>query len=102
MADAAEATIAAGAKGAPGAVYNVAGGNRATVTEVIEELGKLLGSSPAVENQAAVVGDARKTGADITRAREELGYSPQVSLAEGLALQLEAERERLNPDPVSQ
>ena len=98
--DAVEATVAAGTKGAPGSIYNVAGGNRATITEVIEELGKLLGSPPAVESKPAVIGDARKTGADITRAREELGYSPRVPLAEGLARQLESEREKIDLDPV--
>jgi len=94
VADAVEATVAAGAKGAPGAAYNVAGGNRATVAEVIEQLGKLLGAPPTVENAPVVVGDARKTGADIARAREGLDYSPQVSLADGLAMQIESARER--------
>lgn len=94
VADAVEATVAAGDRGTPGAVYNVAGGNHATVAQVIETLGGLLGSPPAVENLPAVVGDARKTGADTTRAREELGYSPQTSLEEGLSNQLEAERGR--------
>jgi nucleoside-diphosphate-sugar epimerase len=101
VADAVEATVAAGARGTSGGVYNVAGGNHATVAEVIETLGGLLGSPPAVENLPAVVGDARKTGADTSRAREELGYAPQTSLEEGLSNQLESERERRNTGAVS-
>ena len=39
-----------------------------------------------------MIGDARKTGADTTRAREDLGYSPRTSLREGLARQVEEQR----------
>ena len=92
--DAVEATIAAGKGGPPGAIYNVAGGNNATVREVIATLGRLAGVDPLVEHEPAAVGDARKTGASTQRARSELGYSPSVSLEEGLARQLEAERAR--------
>jgi UDP-glucuronate 4-epimerase len=98
--DAVEATLAAGSRGVPGAVYNVAGGNHATVAGVIEILGSLLGSAPTVEHRPAVVGDARKTGADVSRAKAELSYAPRTSLEEGLARQLEAERKRPAPDAV--
>jgi len=96
--DAVAATMAAGSKGEPGAVYNVAGGNHATVKDVIATLGKLLGESPRIEHLPKVVGDARKTGADISRAQDELGYSPSTSLEEGLSRQLESERRRLDLD----
>jgi UDP-glucuronate 4-epimerase len=92
--DAVNATIAAGDRGVPGKAYNIAGGNSSTVAGVIEMLGNLLGTELAVNHQAAVIGDARKTGADTSNAREDLGYSPDVSLEEGLRRQLEAERER--------
>jgi nucleoside-diphosphate-sugar epimerase len=93
--DAVAATIAAGENGRPGAVYNVAGGNHATVVDVLEILGELLGDPLEVTHKPPVIGDARKTGADTTRAREDLGYAPQTSLREGLALQLEAQRTAL-------
>ena len=96
--DAVAATIAAGARGRPGARYNIAGGNHATVIDVIQTLGKLIGKEPTVEHLPAVVGDARKTGADTTLAAEELGYAPSTSLEEGLAHQLHVESERLGPD----
>lgn len=93
--DAVAATIAAGEGGEPGSAYNIAGGNHATVTEVIGILGELTGGELSVEHRAAVIGDARKTGADTSRAADQLGYAPRTSLREGLARQLELERERI-------
>lgn len=90
--DAVTATIAAAERGTSGSVYNVAGGNQATVREVVELLGGLLGSAVATETMPPVIGDARKTGADTTRARRDLGYAPTVSLEQGLERQLEAQR----------
>jgi nucleoside-diphosphate-sugar epimerase len=92
--DAVAATAAAGERGVPGQVYNVAGGNSATVADVIAILGRLLEREPTVEHRPAVVGDARRTGADTGKAREHLGYSPRTSLEEGLNSQLSSERAR--------
>jgi UDP-glucuronate 4-epimerase len=101
VSDAVAATVAAGERGAPGQAYNVAGGNAATVAEVIEILGNLLGGELAVDHQPAVIGDARKTGADTSSAREDLGFSPAVPLEEGLRRQVEVERERRTSTAVS-
>jgi UDP-glucuronate 4-epimerase len=94
--DAVAATIAAGESAEPGTAYNIAGGNHATVVDVIGALGELTGAALAVEHKPAVIGDARKTGADTSRASADLGYAPSTSLREGLALQLEVERARLD------
>jgi nucleoside-diphosphate-sugar epimerase len=48
-----------------------------------------IGHPIAIEYQHQARGDARRTGADTTRAREELGFSPAVSLEEGLDRQVE-------------
>jgi UDP-glucuronate 4-epimerase len=101
VSDAVEATVSAGDRGEPGGAYNVAGGNAATVADVIGILGSLLGGELAVDHQPAVIGDARKTGADTSRAREDLGYNPAVSLEEGLRRQVQAERERGGTTAVS-
>jgi UDP-glucuronate 4-epimerase len=92
VADVVAATVAAGARGEPGSVYNVAGGNHATVREVLEIISELTGSELDIEHGDPVIGDARKTGADTTRAREQLGYAPETSLEEGLARQVEQQR----------
>lgn len=88
VADAVDATVAAGERGTPGATYNVSGGNAATVAEVIETLGRLLGEELTVDHRPVVVGDARKTSADTSSAREDLGYRPGVTLEEGLRMQM--------------
>ncbi len=89
VADAVAATYAAADSGEPGGVYNIAGGTQTSVREVIETIGELTGREPRVENEEAVAGDARRTGADTSRARRDLGYAPAVELREGLARQVE-------------
>ena len=89
--DAVSATVAAASQGRSGSAYNVAGGTQATVLDAIEILSGLLGR-PQVNHLPAVAGDARKTGADTTRARSDLDYQPRVSLEDGLARQVEFER----------
>ena len=88
--DAVSATIAAAAKGRPGEVYNIAGGAQATVLEVIELLGELLGRGVPVRHLPSVPGDARHTGADTEKARGDLGYVPQTGLRQGLSKQIAA------------
>jgi len=87
--DAVAATIAAGERGTPGTVYNVAGGCRATVLEVVETLERLLGRRLERDHLERVPGDPRLTGADTSLARKDLGYTPLVSLDMGLARQVE-------------
>ena len=88
VADAVSATYAAASVGEPGRVYNIAGGTQTTVREVIETIGELTGREPQVENREPMPGDARRTGADTSRARADLGYAPSVDLREGLSRQV--------------
>jgi nucleoside-diphosphate-sugar epimerase len=90
--DAVSATIAAGRKGVPGRIYNVAGGCQATVLEVVETLESLFGHQLIREHVEAMPGDPRKTGANTAAARSDLAYAPAVSLEEGLSRQLEHAR----------
>lgn len=80
---------AAAAPGAPGHVINVATGTRISLNGLYETLQRLTGQSVAATHGPARVGDVRHSLADITRAREILGYTPLVSLDEGLAHTLE-------------
>jgi UDP-glucuronate 4-epimerase len=89
--DAVSATIAASSQGRPGEVYNIAGGCEATVLEVIEILGDLLGRNMSMRELPPAPGEARHTGADITTAQRDLGYEPRTRLREGLAQQLAAQ-----------
>lgn len=88
VSDVVEATVAAlGLEGPPRA-YNVGGGSRATVAELVKFVGEVLGEVPRVLYGPPVPGDVRSTWADLSRARRELGYVPRVSLEEGVREQV--------------
>jgi UDP-glucose 4-epimerase len=87
--DVVDATLLAGRHGGSGAIYNVGGGTPVTLLEAIRVLEEKIGQFIAVEHGDSARGDARQTGSDTSRARKELGFSPSVSLEEGLALQVE-------------
>jgi nucleoside-diphosphate-sugar epimerase len=84
VADAVAATIAAGERGVPGRAYNVGGGSRVSMNQVIEIIGRIAGRSLEVRREAAQKGDMRDTYADTTLARADLGFAPSVSLEQGI------------------
>lgn len=69
---------------ASGKVFNIACGERVSLLDILENLYRLAGRrvEPAFEPRR--VGDVRDSLADIGRAREILGYDPQVFFAQGL------------------
>jgi UDP-glucose 4-epimerase len=83
--DAVAATIAAASRGAPGRVYNIGGGSRVSINEVLEMIGRVSGRRPAVRVDSAQKGDMRHTYADTSLARADLGFQPAVDLERGLA-----------------
>jgi UDP-glucuronate 4-epimerase len=87
--DAVEATIAAMELAPRGAVYNVGGGEEATMAEAIALAERIAGRPLEVERLPAAPGDARRTRADTARARRDLGWEPRTPLAEGLRAQWE-------------
>ncbi|MEA2610184.1 MAG: hypothetical protein QOJ75_2427, partial [Chloroflexota bacterium] len=91
VSDAVDATIRAGTVPDAGArIFNVGGGSRATVLDVLHALGEILGKPLDVRRLPLQAGDVRDTGADLSRAREILGWQPRVALADGLRAQVEA------------
>ncbi len=85
VADGVEATIAAMERAPAGAVYNVGGGQEATMLESIALLEGISGSTLDVQHVGAAKGDVSRTSADIERIRGALGWEPQTSLRDGLA-----------------
>jgi len=83
--DAVSATIAAAERGVPGRVYNIGGGSRVSVNQVLELIGRVGGRTPLVTVDAAQKGDMRHTYADTSLARADLAFAPSVSLEQGLA-----------------
>jgi UDP-glucose 4-epimerase len=79
------ATRAAGDRGRPGAVYNIGGGSRVSINQVLDEIGRLTSRALDIRREPVQKGDMRDTFADTTRARADLGFAPARTLADGLA-----------------
>jgi len=91
--------LAAAAPDAPGEIVNVASGKSASLLELIALIRKAIGPEAATlepEHRPARAGDLRASSADLTKAREVLGYEPRVSLADGLAALVDSWRAALD------
>ena len=75
---------AAEAAEAPGRVFNVACGQQFTLLDLIASINRALGTSIEPIFEAPRTGDVRESLADISAAREVLGYAPLVKFDEGL------------------
>ena len=82
--DAADATIVAMERAPAGALYNVGGGDEASMLEAIALLERISGRTLDVTHVDAAKGDVRRTKADVSRIREALGWEPWTSLSDGL------------------
>jgi len=81
--------VASTAPAASGRVYNIGGGNQVSVNDALRLLGEYADRSLDVEYLAMQHGDVRRTAADTTRARAELGFVPSVGVSEGLLREFE-------------
>ena len=70
--------------GAAGRAYNVACGASATLLDLLNALGEILGSPVVPVHAAPRPGDVRHSLASIDEARLRLSYEPRVDLREGL------------------
>ena len=69
---------------ASGQVINVATGGRVSLNHLFNEVRTLVGSRLSPKYADVRAGDVRDSQADITKAKDVLGYSPIVSFEEGL------------------
>jgi UDP-glucose 4-epimerase len=76
--------LAADATGASGRVLNVATGRSTSVNELADLIGEAVGRPARKEYLPTRAGDVRDSWADVSAAREALGYEPAVDLEEGL------------------
>ncbi|MDQ3685863.1 MAG: SDR family oxidoreductase [Acidobacteriota bacterium] len=73
-----------------GEVINIANGQRTTLNELLDTMKKITGKMDVeAEYREPRVGDVKHSLADITQARELLGYESKVNLEEGLRLTLD-------------
>jgi UDP-glucuronate 4-epimerase len=89
VADGVTATIAAMEKAPAGAVYNVGGGQEATMRDAIATLEAISGRNLDVVERSAAAGDVRRTSADASRIERDLGWRATTSLDDGLRAQWE-------------
>jgi UDP-glucuronate 4-epimerase len=97
--DVVAANIAAASTDAvpPGTVLNVAGGSNVSVLDTLRILSDLNGKPLRVEHTESVKGDVFRTGGDTTKITGLLGWTPTVTIEEGLARHLAWARETFGP-----
>jgi UDP-N-acetylglucosamine/UDP-N-acetyl-alpha-D-glucosaminouronate 4-epimerase len=76
-----------------GKVFNVGVGGRVSLNAVLRELSKITGKTLEAKYEPPRDGDIRDSQADISQAKELLGYVPQVTFEDGLARTFEWYRE---------
>ncbi len=86
--------LAAEAEEVSGTIVNVATGRATSVHELADTIGSILGLPVERELHPARTGDIRDSYADVTRARELLGWEARIGLEDGLRIAAEAFLER--------
>jgi UDP-glucose 4-epimerase len=76
--------LAADAPGVSGRMLNAANGQSTTLLTLLDLLNRLLGTNISPRFDPPRPGDVRESLADITLARQLLGYEPEVDFEEGL------------------
>lgn len=74
---------------AQGRAFNIGGGEPTTVNDVLRLIADLTGISPDPIHEPPRGGDVRRTEADLSLARELLGYAPAVGMSQGLGRTVE-------------
>jgi len=82
--DVTEANLLAARSEVQGKVFNIGGGSRISVNELIKLISNLLNKEAKITYVEAQKGDVKHTWADIELAKKELGWQPQIEIAEGL------------------
>jgi nucleoside-diphosphate-sugar epimerase len=81
--------MAAAADLSPGTVLNISGGSTTTLLSVIGMIGEILGTEVVLDFASIQNGDVKQTNGSIARARELLGWTPEVDIRRGLELQID-------------
>jgi UDP-glucose 4-epimerase len=76
--------LAAQVPGVAGEVFNVACGERISVLDIAAALERLIGRPLPRHHVASRPGDVRDTLADLSRARDRLGYTAKIGFSDGL------------------
>ena len=79
------AAVEAPAEKCAGRVYNLAAGEEHTLLDMLADLEKILGTRIPPVHVDSRAGDVRRSCADYSAARADLGWEPHVGFGEGLA-----------------
>lgn len=88
--DAVRAALLAMERAPSGAVHNVGGGSEIPLIEALRTIERTCGLPLPLAFAETAAADPARTGADISAARRDLGWSPLVGFAEGIAAQVAA------------
>ncbi len=66
-------------------IFNIGGGRRVALNDLIATLGGALGETPQLQHVGEQVGDVPATWADVSRASERLDFRAEVEFEEGVA-----------------
>jgi UDP-glucuronate 4-epimerase len=78
-----------------GGAYNIGGGLRGSLRDVLATLEELAGRKLKLSFGSEQAGDVRDTGADTSKARSDLGFEPVTQLHEGLEAEFDWMKQRL-------
>ena len=93
VADIVETTIRAGETPTKSRVFNVGGGSRRSLRDILDILQEIVGKRARINHSATEKGDVPHTHADTTRIQNELGFRPATPVEEGLRAEVEWMRE---------
>lgn len=98
--DAVSANLLAAERGQRGEVYNIGGGARITVNNVLELLERLTAKPARTRYNAPQKGDVTHTYADTQKAQKELMFRPNTPLEDGLKRQIEWMKQEILPSQL--
>ncbi|MFN8176569.1 MAG: NAD-dependent epimerase/dehydratase family protein [bacterium] len=82
--DVVDATIRSGDTRTRSRVFNVGGGTRRPLGDILETMQGIVGKRATIRYTGEERGDVPHTHADISKSREEFGYNPSTPVEEGL------------------
>ncbi len=96
VSDVVQGFILAGDASKTAPVYNIGGGSTVRLSEVLTHIEKAVSRPLQIQYEPKAAGDVATTDADITLAKRELGFAPQVDWREGIERQVAWVREHLD------
>ena len=82
--DAVEANILAAESDSGGRVFNIGGGSRISVNDLIKLIEDTVGKKANIKYEEKQKGDVKDTWADVSKAKADLGWTSKVEIDEGL------------------